>query len=126
MTTVAPLSLFDQPLRVAVVGSRDYPDLGAVRRYVRTLAPGTLVVSGGARGVDRTAEEEARACGLPEPVIHKPEWGRYGSLRAPRERNKLIARGCDMMVAFWDGKSTGTQHALECARALGKPVEVRR
>lgn len=51
-------------LIVAVVGSRDFPDLVAVRRYVAGRKDGAIVVSGGARGVDRTAEEEALECGF--------------------------------------------------------------
>jgi hypothetical protein len=51
-------------LIVAVVGSRDFPSLIHVRRYIANLPAGAIVVSGGARGVDRTAEEEALECGL--------------------------------------------------------------
>jgi uncharacterized phage-like protein YoqJ len=34
--------------------------------------------------------------------------GRYNP-RAGFDRNKLIVRDCDMLVAFWDGKSNGTR-----------------
>jgi hypothetical protein len=60
---------------VAIVGSRDYPHEDAVRAYVRSLPPGTEVVSGGrrakhwpgwrGRGVDAWAADEAERCGLP-------------------------------------------------------------
>ena len=50
--------------RVAVVGSRGYPDRAAVAAYVQALAEGTVVVSGGARGVDRWAADAAAECGL--------------------------------------------------------------
>lgn len=52
------------PERVAIVGSRDYPALGEVTAYVESLPAGTVVVSGGTRGVDQTAEKAARARGL--------------------------------------------------------------
>jgi predicted Rossmann fold nucleotide-binding protein DprA/Smf involved in DNA uptake len=42
--------------RVAIIGSRDYPDLERVRAYVRRLPTGTVFISGGARGVDSAAE----------------------------------------------------------------------
>jgi hypothetical protein len=116
------VTMFGDPLRVAIVGSREYPDLNRVVEYVRNLPPGTTVISGGARGVDATAEGAALALGF-EVVVHKPDWRRYGQLKAPLERNKLIARDCDRMVAFWDGKSTGTQHVVGCAQRLSKPVE---
>lgn len=118
------MTMFGDPLRVAIVGSRKFHDLERVVDYVRQLPEGTVVVSGGAPGVDSAAETAAIACGLPKPLIHKPEWQKYHPLKAPLERNKLIARDCDRMVAFWDGKSTGTQHVMGCAKRLGKPVEV--
>lgn len=52
---------------MGVVGSRDFADLDLVRSWVSRLArkhPEAVVVSGGARGVDRTAETEARKRGL--------------------------------------------------------------
>lgn len=117
--------MFGEPLRVAIVGSREYSDLERVREYVRSLPAGTIVVSGGARGVDKTAETEARVCGLPEPIIHKPDHKAYPwPAAAMHARNVLIAQTCDLMTAFWDGKSTGTMDAVLCARKLAKPVGV--
>ena len=51
-------------MKVAIVGTRTYPDLDQVREYVRKLSPDDIVVSGGAKGVDETAEDEARKQGL--------------------------------------------------------------
>jgi hypothetical protein len=46
---------------VAVVGSREFPKrkLEWVTKFVNNLLPETIVVSGGARGVDTAAEEAA-------------------------------------------------------------------
>lgn len=41
---------------VAIVGSREFPKLMWVATFVAKLKAGTIVVSGGARGVDRAAE----------------------------------------------------------------------
>jgi hypothetical protein len=108
--------------RVAIIGSRDYPDLEAVRAFVRSLPAGTTVISGGARGVDREAGLAALDAGLPfEP--HLPDYNTYGR-RAPLVRNGVIAERCDRMVAFWWQESRGTADAIRRARVLGKPVEV--
>lgn len=109
--------------RVAIVGSRAFADRQAVRRYVWDLPRDTVVISGGAAGVDSVAEKAARDFGL-ACVVHAPDYDKHGK-RAPLVRNKLIAKDCDRMVAFWDGKSTGTAHAINCAKELDKPVEVR-
>lgn len=105
---------------VAIVGSRDFPDMGLVVRYVACLEEGAIVISGGAIGVDTEAAESARKYGF-RVIEVLPDYNTYGR-RAPLVRNKLIAEKCDRMVAFWDGKSRGTYHAMRCAMDLGKPV----
>lgn len=116
---------FDRPMRVAVVGSRGYADLDEVRAYVRSLPEGTIIISGGAKGVDAAAEE---AGGRRGHVVesYRPDYVTHGGKLAPIMRNKTIAERCDRMVAFYDGNSRGTAHAIECATKLGKPVEVRK
>lgn len=108
---------------VAVVGSRDYPDLEGVRAFVRSLPAGTTLVSGGARGVDSAAAEAARERGIPV-VVYAADWARLGRAAGP-VRNRSIAEHCDRLVAFWDGESPGTADVVAQARALGREVEVR-
>ncbi len=59
--------------RVAIVGSRNYTRLGEVHDYVSGLPQGTIIVSGGAIGVDEAAERAANACGL-ETRIFPVNW----------------------------------------------------
>lgn len=59
---------------VGVVGSRDFPTLHLVSRYVEQIAakyPNARILSGGARGVDTLAEDHAVRCGL-EMVSYRP------------------------------------------------------
>lgn len=110
--------------KLAVVGSRTissnkeaahvYGVLDGLRQSLPLL---THVVSGGARGPDRFAAQWAKERGV-ELVEHLPDWtvGKH----AGHLRNSLVARDCDAMVAFWDGRSKGTLHAIGCARAMGK------
>jgi predicted Rossmann fold nucleotide-binding protein DprA/Smf involved in DNA uptake len=109
-------------VRVAIVGSREHTNEKQVRAYVRTLEPGTVVVSGGAKGVDSWAVGEAEKLGL-ETVVFHPDRKAHKH-RAALMRNHLIVRHADRVVAFWDGKSTGTMYTVRIARAAGKPVEV--
>lgn len=108
-------------MKVAIVGSRNFPDPERVRAVVRAILakhPGTEIVSGGARGVDSWAEEEARAQGAPVRVF-PADWDRHGK-RAGFLRNKDIVAHADHVVAFWDGESKGTQHTMNLAREAGK------
>lgn len=111
--------------KVGIIGSREYPHLGRVHNYVSTLPEGTVIVSGGARGVDKTAEDAADARGL-EKIVHlvtKAEWGQYGKAAGPM-RNARIVEDADMIVAFWDGESTGTLDSIKKAVKLGKKVVI--
>jgi hypothetical protein len=112
-------------LCVAVVGSRDFADLDRVRRFVRQLPVGVTVLSGGARGVDRCAAAAARARGL-RTLEFFADWERDGRYLAGRRRNQHVAEHCDRMLAFWDGRSSGTQDAFSRALRLGRSVVVYR
>ena len=48
-------------MRIGIVGSRRRTDRDAVEACIAELAPDTVVVTGGARGPDRWAEQAARA-----------------------------------------------------------------
>jgi len=110
-------------VRVAIVGSRHGADLEMVEHYVWGLPAGTIIVSGGAAGVDRTAVLYAKRCGY-EVTEWKPEYDKYGK-RAPLVRNASIVNDCDRLVAFVrHGGSSGTAHVVGLARKAGKPVEV--
>ena len=61
-------------IRVGIVGSRDWPDPARVHAFVQALAlkyPDAIVISGGAKGVDWSAENAARGCGL-GTIVYRP------------------------------------------------------
>jgi len=111
-------------MKVAIVGSRDYPHLNEVETYVRhKLAPvAATLVSGGARGVDSVAEREARKLGL-QCFIFRADWELHGK-SAGYIRNHDIVANCDRLVAFWDGESKGTKHSIDLALEMKKTLEV--
>lgn len=106
-------------MKLAIVGSRDFPRLADVRDFVLKLAPGTIVVSGGAPGVDRAAQEAAEARGL-QVLVFRADWDRLGKAAGPA-RNTQIVEACDHLVAFMRaGGSPGTADSIAKARAVGK------
>lgn len=109
-------------MKIAIVGSRGFTDLNQVSAYVRALPPGTIIVSGGAMGVDRAAENAAKRAGM-ETKIFPANWPLYGK-RAGYLRNVDIVTTSDRVVAFWDGQSKGTLHSIELARKQRKPLEI--
>lgn len=109
-------------MKVAVVGSRNFKYLDLVKDYIDSLPDKTVVVTGGARGVDAAAEDAARKRGL-EVVVVTPDYSSYGHI-ATKVRNSVIARMADKVTAFWDGLSGGTANTLAWAAVWGRPVEV--
>lgn len=115
--------------RVAIVGTREkfwkHPWWveRCVRRYVnKLLSQDDVVVSGGAAGADAWSADAARQRGL-EVVEYLPDWDAHGK-GAGFKRNWAIIKDCDRVVAFWDGISKGTQHTLDAAAEVNKPVTV--
>lgn len=109
-------------MKVAIVGSRVWPNPEQIRAFVATLPENTIVVSGGARGVDSIAENAARRRGLSCHVIFA-DWDKHGKSAGYR-RNVQVVEACDRVVAFWDGRSPGTKHTIDIATKAGKPVDV--
>ena len=113
--------------RLAIVGSRSLdgnPDaLRVIRRVLdayQARHAALVIVSGGARGIDRMAAEEARRRGL-QVVEHRPS-GR--SWRHYRERNLRIVHDCDELVRIADpsSRSYGSGWARDRAREAGRPT----
>ena len=98
-------------MRVAVVGSRKAGNL-TVQDVIDQLPENTSeLVSGGAIGVDRLAEQAAERLKLPIRVF-LPEYSRLGK-RAPLLRNEQIVHYADFVLAFWDYQSRGTAYTLD-------------
>jgi predicted Rossmann fold nucleotide-binding protein DprA/Smf involved in DNA uptake len=108
-------------MKVAIIGSRTFANLTKVRDYVNQLPSDTIVISGGARGVDTVAETTAKARGL-QTIVYLPDWRRGKS--AGMERNTQIVADADKVVAFWDGNSNGTRDSIKKARSMGKEVVI--
>ena len=109
-------------MKVAIVGSREYPNLSKVRAYIQNLPIDTVIVSGGAKGVDKCAEKVAEFIGLQTEIYHS-DWHRLEKA-AGIIRNQDLVNAADKLVAFWDGESKGTKNTIATAKKLGKEMTV--
>jgi hypothetical protein len=110
-------------VRVIIAGSRGIHDYAKVCDAVRRSGfPISRVVSGMAGGVDTLAVRYAAEQGLPCDRF-PAEWGKWGR-SAGYKRNVQMSRNADALIAVWDGKSPGTRHMIEVARARGLRVFV--
>lgn len=108
-------------MKYAVIGSRHIADIDWICSVLDKYDI-SLIVSGGAKGVDTIAANYCKHILGIEPLVIRPEYDKYPSHVAPMVRNTAIIENCDEVIAIHDGKSTGTLDAIKKARKLGKPV----
>lgn len=111
-------------MKIAVVGSRTFNDYKLLRSTLNKYDHIELIVSGGAKGADSLAEKYARENGI-ETLIFKPDWDKNGKA-AGYIRNVDIIKNCDLVIAFWDGKSKGTKHSIDLAKNGNKKIIIER
>lgn len=133
-------------MKLAIVGSRDYPDLNQVTAYIDFVCseqeqyriapsidaegypepgydPMPVLVSGGARGVDQWAVNYGAKAWNLKSMVFPAEWDKHGK-RAGIVRNGQIVQVADFIVAFWDGESRGTKSTIDLALKARKHLEV--
>jgi hypothetical protein len=112
----------DGPLVALFCGSRDWADRQSIRRDLRSLPQGSIVIEGGARGADRIAREEAQALGIHVATV--PALWRSSSRSAGPRRNEAMLRlGPDVVHAYPLG-GPGTAHMIAAAERAGLEVVV--
>jgi predicted Rossmann fold nucleotide-binding protein DprA/Smf involved in DNA uptake len=112
--------------KIAVIGTRGYNDMGHFSQWIKYYTQNVekiCFVSGGATsGADALIELYASANDN-NMLVHYPRYNDHGK-RAPLVRNKLIVDSADVLIAFWDGVSTGTAHTIGLAKEKGIPVRI--
>lgn len=107
-------------MKVLFAGSR-----GITNYDIAPLVPEgtTLIISGGARGIDTIAERYADAHGIPKQIYY-PDYDRYGR-SAPIRRNEVMVDLADKVIVIWDGVSRGSKFTIDYAKRKGKEVTVK-
>jgi len=103
-------------MKIAVVGSRN--SHVNIEKYMPKNV--NLIISGGASGIDNLAESYAQKHDIPILII-SPDYKKYGKL-APLKRNEEIVDKADIVIAFWDMQSKGTEHVINYAKSKNKKV----
>jgi hypothetical protein len=102
-------------MKVAIIGSRNYGNMRAVREYINRLPKTTTIITGGGEGVGVFAEKVARERGMPTMIV-SGNW---------KQRNLKMVEESDRVVAFWDGFSVMTKQMIEACRVAGRTLDVR-
>ena len=106
-------------MKLAIIGSRSIEELN-LDEYIKEK-PKT-VISGGAKGIDTIAWKWALENNI-EIIVHKPDYNKDGKWAAWR-RNDIIVEEADKIMAFWNGKSTGTKYVIDKAKETNKQCEI--
>jgi len=110
-------------MKLAVVGSRGFTDIEVFKETLEDYLSEnkiwpTLIISGGAGGVDTLAELWAKEMSIPTKIF-KADWNTHGKA-AGMLRNTTIVDTADKVIAFWDGTSRGTKDSINKAKVSKK------
>lgn len=106
-------------MKVAVIGSRALETEIPVELIPRKT---TQLISGGAKGIDTKTREFALSHGIQILEI-LPDYELHGR-SAPILRNNVIIDQSDLVIAFWDGKSRGTEYVINRCLNVNKSIIV--
>lgn len=110
-------------MNITISGSRDFPDrerVFATLDAFKTEHPFDKMFAGGARGVDRFAEEWALFHQVPCTVV-PAQWAMFGK-RAGYMRNIKMLEQSDALLAIFDTLTPGTKHAVTHAFKMSLTV----
>ena len=102
-------------MKIMIAGSRGITDFD-LTEYIPEET--TIIITGGAKGVDTIAEEYADKHKISKLVL-RPDYKKYGKA-APLLRNKIMVDIADRVIIIWDGKSRGTKHTIDYAKSKDK------
>lgn len=107
-------------MKTIIAGSRGIESYAVVKEVIEDSGfEITEVVSGGARGVDKTGEQWAKKNNIPIKRF-LPDW-RAGR-QAGMLRNVEMGNYADALIAIWDGTSSGTKHMIDYATRKGLKI----
>jgi hypothetical protein len=117
-----------------IVGSRTFSDYDMLKKrtdeHLADVKEKITIVSGGAKGADSLAKQYAEDKGYnyKEFKIEPKHWERYGKsagYKRNQQMHSYIAQFENRSVlAFWDGKSKGTQHSFDLANTYHNKLTI--
>ena len=124
------LNDYQEASRVIIAGGRDFDDYEYMSTKLNELFkdPNTFnnktikVISGMAKGADFLAIRYADENKLTK-ILFPANWKVYHRIAGFLRNNDMLSIATHL-IAFWDGKSSGTKHMIGIAQMKGIPVWV--
>ena len=119
--------------KIIIAGSRDFLNYQLLKtecdkfiQKCRSEMNGSLhhigIISGNARGADKLGERYAKEHNY-KCYIMPADWNKYG-MRAGYLRNADMANQGHALIAFWDGKSKGTNNMIQEAKKANLNIKI--
>ena len=109
-------------MKIGFTGSRSINELNEeILQELKKINRMDTIIHGGAIGADQLIKEYAIKNKIDQKIIipiNPSNKAHYFY------RNVEIVALCDILIAYWDGKSRGTKFTIDYAKARGKDVEV--
>lgn len=117
--------------RILVTGSRDWADPSGIYDAIINLKEwhpfaweDIIIVHGDCpTGADAQAQAFAEANGI-KTERHPADWKAYGRAAGPYRNQKMVDLGADIVLAFKNPGSKGTQDCIDRAKKAGLNVKV--
>lgn len=108
-------------MKVAVVGSHTFEDYNLLKSALDNVDVSEVIISKATRA-NQLAQWYAVEQNIPYQVFSSLSPGQQKSAIA--DLNQQLIDACDLVVAFWDGKSKETMKAIDYAKSQNKAVEI--
>lgn len=116
-------------MMLIIAGGRDFTDYELMKRSLGELCTEHYVlenqitiISGDARGADKLGNKLAERNKIPL-ILYPANWNKHGR-SAGYKRNVEMAKVATHLLAFWDGKSPGTNHMLNIAKSHNLTIKL--
>lgn len=112
-------------MKLLIVGSRSFVNYEQMKDQIYSLYSVDeieMIISGGAKGADSLAQKFAEQHEISFKEF-PADWSAYGK-RAGILRNIEMVNVADRVIAFWDGKSSGTRFTISYTKEQNKPITV--
>ena len=104
-------------MKILIAGSRNIDEFD-LSPYIPKET--TLIISGGAKGIDTIAEKYADEHKISKLIL-LPQYNLYGK-SAPIKRNEMMVDIADTVIIVWDGKSRGSKSTLQYSKKKNKSI----
>lgn len=114
--------------KVVIAGSRGFSNYKLLYEkcnevlHEKSKTHNIVIVSGHAKGADLLGERYSQDKDY-DLEIFPANWKKFGKSAGFR-RNEQMAEVADGLIAFWDGKSHGTEHMIKIAEEKGIETRV--